>query len=47
MKTEVIKDLKNLAKDSEFDLNAITNISSAAGKIAGFILTINEIYDKL
>jgi hypothetical protein len=47
MKPEIIKDLKILAQDSDFDLAAITNVSLAAGKIAGFLLTIIEIYDKL
>lgn len=47
MDSEIIRELKTLAKDPEFDLSAITNISQAAGKIAGFLLTIIEIYDKL
>jgi hypothetical protein len=47
MKPEIINNLKILAQDSDFDLAAITNVSLAAGKIAGFLLTIIEIYDKL
>jgi predicted RNase H-like nuclease (RuvC/YqgF family) len=39
--------LKELQKDPQFDIVAIEKVSQAAGKIAVFINTVVEIYDKL
>ena len=47
MSPQVVKGLKDLQKDPEFNLEGITKVSQAAGKLAGFLLTIIEIYDKL
>ena len=47
MSINIIKDLKELQKDPDFNIVAITKVSEAAGKIAGFLNTVVEIYDKL
>ena len=47
MDPSIIENLKILQKDKEFDLELITNVSQAAGKIGGFLNTVIEIYDKL
>lgn len=44
---KVIQGLKELQKEPDFDIHIITKISEAAGKIAGFLNTVVEIYDKL
>lgn len=43
----IIHELKDLQKDPAFDIDAITKVSQAAGKIGVFLNTIIEIYDKL
>ncbi len=47
MHPSIIKNLKELQKDQYFDIKLITKVSEAAGKIAGFLVTVIEIYDKL
>ena len=44
---EIVHELKELKKDPAFDIDAITKVSQAAGKIGLFLNTIVEIYDKL
>ena len=47
MSNSIINQLKNIQKNEDFEIKGITNVSSAAGKIAGFVNTVVEIYDKL
>ncbi len=44
---KVISGIKELQKEPDFDVHIITKISEAAGKIAGFLNTVVEIFDKL
>lgn len=43
----MIKNLKELQKDPDFDFDVINKVSNAAGKLAIFLSSVIEIYEKL